>query len=675
MRTIKIIFCASILLTSLLFVWLIEEDNDIKTLVDKSGPYVGANFPKELGFSGEGIKIAIIDTGVDHLHPDLFGFGPDGKVIGGINFVEEGKMPLDSNGHGTEVAGIIAADGNLIGLAPKAKILAYKVSEDGESVASDKIISAIKQAIKDDADVINISLGVNRTNPKLDAAVSEAVKNGIVVITAAGNDGPGNSSIGSPGINKDSITVGATYNNLTSSLVATLQVGEKFYQALPMVGTPALDEPLTREIIFGSYGREGDLQNGFFQNKIILIERGSDVKGELVYFSHKESNAADVGASAIVVYNNEPGVFLGELYHEFNEPDYTPRIPVVSISREDGLGLRQILGNKTIGTLNIFYNPDFVAYFSSRGPVSPFFIKPDLVAPGAFINTTLSNGGYNFTSGTSFAAPHVSAAAGLLLEKNPDLTPLEIKSILVSTTDPVSDPFGNRFPVDVAGAGRLNITKAFEANLIIQPPVLTFSLSEGKESQTRQLAIKEFTEKNQDYKIRFESPDYIEISDNQSEENILVTAKIKEKIFGYFVGRMILDDGELEYNIPIIGQYTEGSLNVIQKDGVLNFEITNPPDWTFAKISATNKDSGKSDTTSAKPNKNSFITVNENGEYWIEAKISNDGSILDAYEVVTVNSAIKNNAIFSGIEIPERPIIILFSIVIIISLVGLKLRK
>ena len=70
-------------------------------------------------------------------------------------------------------------------------------------------------------------------------------------------------------------------------------------------------------------------------------------------------------------------------------------------------------------TAMLFYHPDFVAHFSSRGPVSPFYIKPDLVAPGAFVNTTLTDGKYNFTSGTSFAAPHVSGASALLLEKKP----------------------------------------------------------------------------------------------------------------------------------------------------------------------------------------------------------------------------------------------------------------
>ena len=79
--------------------------------------------------------------------------------------------------------------------------------------------------------------------------------------------------------------------------------------------------------------------------------------------------------------------------------------------------LSKILQGYTEGTLDVFYHPDFVAFFSSRGPVSPFYMKPDIVAPGAFINTTNSGGNYKIVSGTSFAAPHVAGIAALVLQK------------------------------------------------------------------------------------------------------------------------------------------------------------------------------------------------------------------------------------------------------------------
>jgi minor extracellular serine protease Vpr len=434
----KIIFLLIILVSSsMVVIGLFNTNDGFSLYLENSVPFVGTEIARLNGIDGEGVRIAVIDTGVDFNHPDLFGWGPEGKVVGGYNFIQEGELPMDNNGHGTQVAGVIAADGQVKGVAPKAKILAYKVSEDGNAVSSDLIIKAIERAIQDHADVINISLGVNKTNTEIESAVTRALEKEIFVVTAAGNDGPGFGTIGSPGKNFGSVTVGATYNNLTSSLVATLEVNEKPYTVIPMVGSSKLEEPIEGKIIFGGYGKEKDLLGLNVTDSILLVERGSDVEGELLYFSIKENNSANAGARALIVYNNEPGIFLGELIHEFVEPGYEPRIPVVSIDREEGLELKEIIEGQNFASLHLFFNPDFVVHFSSRGPVSPFYIKPDIVAPGAYINTTQNHGTYNFTSGTSYAAPHVSGAAALLIQKNPGIHHHEIKSLLLTTVEPV----------------------------------------------------------------------------------------------------------------------------------------------------------------------------------------------------------------------------------------------
>lgn len=285
----------AVISSSLIIFQFFESNNTFHTYLDKSIPFVGGDIPRRGGIDGNGIKIAVIDTGVDFNHPDLFGWGPDGKVIGGYNFIQEGELPLDTNGHGTQVTGVIAADGQLVGISPKSKILAYKVSENGEAVSSDLIIKAIDKAIEDGADIINISLGVNKTNASIEHAVNRALEKEIFVVTAAGNDGPMPQTIGSPGKNYGSVTVGATYNNLTSSLVATLEVDEKSYTVIPMVGSSKLNEPIVGKIIFGEYGKEKDLADINATDSILLVERGSDVKGDLLYFSTKEKNAADVG--------------------------------------------------------------------------------------------------------------------------------------------------------------------------------------------------------------------------------------------------------------------------------------------------------------------------------------------------------------------------------------------
>ena len=648
-------------------------DDSATLYLEKSAPYIGIDAARELGFDGEGITIAVIDTGIDFNHPDLLGFGPDGKITGGKNFVQDGP-PIDTNGHGTQVAGIIAADGQIRGIAPKAKVVAYKVSDDGESVSSELIIKAIEQAIVDKVDIINISLGVNKTNSRIDAAVNQAIENGIIVVTAAGNDGPALGSIGSPGINANSITVGATYNNITSSLVATLEINEKQYQVLPMVGTQKLSSPIEGEILFGEYGRERDL-TGNFDGSIMLVQRGSDVKDELVYFSEKESNAADAGARAVLIYNNEQGIYLGELLHEFSDPDYYPRIPALSMSREDGLEIQKMLENKTVGKLHVFYNPDFVAYFSSRGPVSPFYNKPDMVAPGAFVNTTLSGGGYNFTSGTSFAAPHVTGAAALLLQKNPELSPLEIKSILVSTSDAVSDAYGNEFPMEISGSGRLNVTKAFDANLIILPPYLNYYISSQDKLKTESLVVRPINGEIGDLKIRYESPDILAINHTQIGNEILVSASLNEDVAGEYQARLYIDNNEVTYNIPIILKSTISSLDISEEKGLLQIGVNHPKEWTFAKITITNQETGKEYTTSSTPNSDAQVQIFENGDYWVDAKITSDGQTFDAYEKVSIHSTNGDVDVFGIIGIPERTLMLLVLIIGLLGLVGMRIRR
>ena len=673
----KIFFLSVIAIASLIASQWFNEEEKAELFLDQSAPYIGAEYPKEAGFSGEGIKIAVIDTGVDYNHPDLLGFGQEGKVIGGYDFVDNDQSPLDTNGHGTEVAGIIAADGQLQGVAPKSKILAYRVSEDGESVSSDLIIKAIEQAIIDEANVINISLGVNLTNKKIDKAVNEAVDNGIVVVAAAGNHGPDSASIGSPGINPNVITVGATYNNITESLVSTFEIDDRKFQVIPMVGTSPLDDPIMADIRFAEFGRERDFADIEVSGSIVLVERGSDVEDEIVYFSDKENNAARHGAKAIIVYNNIPGLFFGELIHEFSGEGYRPQIPALSMSREEGLQLKELLNDDPVGKMNVFYHPDFVAHFSSRGPVSPFYIKPDLVAPGAFVNTTLIEGTYNFTSGTSFAAPHASGAAALLLNKKMDLQPNEIKSLLVTTTDFVSDAYGNQFDVDVAGSGRLNVTKAFDANLVIEPTYLTFNLSDKKNSQEKTIHIKKINADNNPIKIRFIGNENVDFSHNLVGDNLSITASIKDEFFGTVQDKVIVEHGKSVYNIPLVVHISKGTIFVDEFEGNLEFSVSSEESWTYAKISVLNGDNAIIDTTSATPEKNAKITVYDPGEYWIESKIRVNGETIDAYEIIEVTSAQEKTGLdlFGALDVPEKPLIIIFIAIIIVALVGLKVRK
>jgi len=659
-----LVFAGTILISSQL-----HSTEDISILVNDSGPFIGTSIPYQSGYDGSGIVISIIDTGIDLNHPDL-----DGQIIGGYDFVDNDEMPEDINGHGTQVAGIIASNGNLKGIAPNSKILMYKVSEDGESVPSNLIIKAIEKSIEDGAHIINISLGVNQTNTKIDQAVNKAIKNNIFVVTAAGNFGPELSTIGSPGINPNAITVGATFNNVTSSLVSTFEIEDKSFNVFPMVGTQSLTEPIVSQIIFGKYGKVNDLLENDVEGSILLIERGSDIKNEIIYFSDKEKNAANVGARAIIVYNNEPGIFFGELIHEYVDEGYEPTIPTLSVSRDDGLIIREILQSDTKGTLDVFYHPDFVAYFSSRGPVSPFYIKPDLVAPGAFINTTDINGEYKISSGTSFAAPHVAGAAALILQKNPELTPQELKSILMTTSKIVYDQFDDRFPIEVSGNGRIDASKAINAELIIMPPNLIFDLSPANQIQTKHLKINGID--GESMSIRFEESHIVDFDYNLEDENLVINAKLTEQSLGEFESRIIINHNEIDYHIPIIVRVSEGAITINEDGGKLGIDISSPSSWSYAKILVINQETGKTFTDSIVPDKNLELVVYQSGEYWIEAKIKDDDKTLSVYETIQIEKVEQSkNNLASILNIPEKPILIISAVMIIMVVVGLLIRR
>ena len=647
----------------------LESTDNISILINNSGPFIGTSIPYQSGYDGSGIVVSIIDTGIDLNHPDL-----EGQIIGGYDFVDNDEIPEDTNGHGTQVAGIIASNGNLKGIAPNSKILMYKVSEDGESVPSHLIIKAIEKSIEDNADIINISLGINQTNTKIDQVVNKAVKNNIFVVTAAGNFGPELSTIGSPGINPNAITVGATFNNVTSSLVSTFEIDDKTFNVFPMVGTQALTEPITSQIIFGKYGRANDLLENDVEGSILLIERGSDIENEIIYFSDKEKNAANVGARAIIVYNNEPGIFFGELIHEYVDEGYEPTIPALSVSRDDGLIIKEILQSDTKGTLDVFYHPDFVAYFSSRGPVSPFYIKPDLVAPGAFINTTDINGNYKISSGTSFAAPHVAGTAALILQKNSELTPQELKSILMTTSEIVYDQFDDRFPIEVSGNGRIDVSKAINAELIIMPPNLIFDLSPANQIQTKHLKINGID--GESMSIRFEESHIVDFDYDLEDENLVINAKLTEQSLGEFESRIIINHNEIDYHIPIIVRVSEGAITINEDGGKLGIDISSPSSWSYAKISIINQETGKTFTDSIVPGKNSELTVYEPGEYWIEAKIKDGDKTLSAYATIQVEKIEHDEKnLANTLNLPEKPILIIAAIMIVTAIVGLSIRR
>ncbi len=644
----------------------------------KSLQLIGIQSPRQQGLNGQGIKVGIIDTGIDFHHPDLLGYGPTGRVVGGYDYVNSDQKPLDVNGHGTEVAGIIGANGSFAGIAPKSQLFSYKVSSTGEAVSSEYIIQAISSAIKDKMNVINISLGVNKTNDELEDAVDKAIKNGIVVVTAAGNNGPDNKTIGSPGRDFNVITVGASYNNATSSIVSTLKIDNKSYNVMPMLGDGVLRNTIQGKLVYGGYGRVSDLKNLDIKDAILLEKRGSDIKGEKVFFSEKEKNAADRGARGLIIFNNQSGIFYGEIVGPNATKDYSPRIPVISMAWDDGQRLKTYIKNDTVASLDIFYHPDFVAPFSSRGPISPFYVKPDLVAPGVYVNTTTNGGKYNLTSGTSMAAPHVTGAVAILLQEHPQLSPTDVSSLITTTTDPVTDAYGKTFPIEISGSGRLNITRASSANLIITPHELIFNLSYDIQNQTKILQLHSIDNTTiPRLKVQFLSDDS-NLVFNYSVSNNTLNAEIidKSKTQGDYEGFILVDDSKTMYRIPVLVHVTKGTITASQNNTLIGFVIKYPDKWSYAKISLTKAGSRDTKIIGITPQDNKTIPIHDIGEYWISADIKSGNQTDHAYQTMIVNHVTKNYFdIEDVLHIPIKQLVIVSAIMVVIIIVGLMARR
>lgn len=217
-------------LSALPGVTAVRPDTRVLTKTDASVPLIGApgvwqrQDPAGSRVNGRGTTVAILDSGVDYTHPDLGGgLGKGHKVVGGHDFVNGDEDPMDDNGHGTHVAGIVAGKaagkGGVTGVAPGANLLAYKVMDaDGSGYTSDIVAgmeAASDPANPHRADVINMSLGGpgDGTDP-LGRAATAAVRAGVVVVAAAGNDGPGAGTVSSPGTADGVLSVGASTSNL-----------------------------------------------------------------------------------------------------------------------------------------------------------------------------------------------------------------------------------------------------------------------------------------------------------------------------------------------------------------------------------------------------------------------------------------------------------------------------
>lgn len=449
--------------------------------VEESIPFVGAdeavNYKDLRGrpITGEGIKVGIIDTGIDYRHPDL-----KSNYGGGYDTVDQDKDPMEtkleerSTFHGTHVAGVIAANGKRKGVAPKAKLYAYRALGPGGFGTSETVISAIERAVKDKVDIINLSLGndVNGPDWPTSLALNKAVEKGVIAITAAGNSGPGLWTVGSPATASKAITVGASYPPV---FFPSVHVNGKEKIITPMIGSVKWKKDIAGKLVFKQHGERNEMKR--VKNKFVLLERGK------ITFTDKIKNAEEAGAKAVIVYNNENGEFVGQLKGKFH-------IPAATISRKEGLWIKSILKKqKTVVKTSTEKKVDVLADFSSRGPVTGTWqMKPDLLAPGVQIKSTIP-GGYLSLQGTSMASPHVAGAAALIKQLHPNWSVDDIKSVLINTATPLYKNNKTIYHAYEQGAGRLDIDRALETETTIFPTSLSLGVTRKKDNEVK----KEFT--------------------------------------------------------------------------------------------------------------------------------------------------------------------------------------
>lgn len=446
---------------------------------------------KNFRLTGKGIKVGVIDTGIDYNHTDL-----RRSYKGGHDLVDGDDDPMESEGingpvtlHGTHVAGIIAANGRMNGVAPDADVIAYRALGPGGSGTTEQVLAAIEEAIKDKVDVLNLSLGNSINGPDLpiSMALNKAAEKGIVPVTSSGNSGPNVWTVGSPGTATKAISVGASTPPMNIPYLSIDGLQEKI-RLEPMQGSHNWKLDRSYPIVFGGLGAPEELKD--VKGKIVLIERGE------ITFTEKANNAFEAGAVAVIIYNNMGGEFIGNLEGEV-------KLPVATISKKMGKELRnQIAEKPQYARTDIIKEKDLLADFSSRGPVtSTWEIKPDVVAPGVAINSTVP-GGYLALQGTSMAAPHVAGAAALLKQAHPDWTPEKIKAALMNTAKPIVDVKGESYRTFEQGAGRIQIEEAIKTNTLALPASLQFGkfkLAENPHAHTQYVTIENVGKKRQQY--------------------------------------------------------------------------------------------------------------------------------------------------------------------------------
>lgn len=466
-----------------------------KPLSDSSNQIIHVPPVWEAGYKGEGMVVAVIDSGLDVEHDVLqltdastakypnqasfeavkesaginYGKWYSDKVIFAHNYMDSNSeiKEKDEGSHGMHVSGIavgnptkVDSSGEYIyGVAPEAQLIFMRVFSDNNPGTTASIyVRAIEDAVKLGADSINLSLGgangsLINVGSALDDAIDRAKKAGVIVVIAAGNDGafgsghaaplaenPDYGLVANPSTASGAISV-ASYNNsmITSEMMSIVQSEASPAKKVPVVvseSTKEFEAGKSYDYVYAGLGRETDLNALDLTGKVALIKRGE------ITFTDKINNAKAKGAIGVVIFNNQEGANLNMSLDAAAREIPSAFIPL-GAGEELSRGSYQLQFNKQMGMIP---NPNAkkLSDFSSWGLSADGELKPDIAAPGGAIYSSINDGKYESKNGTSMATPHVAGVAVLLkqylINRFPTKTPEELeklmKHLMMSTATP-----------------------------------------------------------------------------------------------------------------------------------------------------------------------------------------------------------------------------------------------
>jgi minor extracellular serine protease Vpr len=495
-----------------------------KVADDSTNAYIGATKLQAAGLDGSGVRVAMLDSGIDYTHFNLGGPGttaayqaarqdptaappanlfPTSKVVGGYDFVGDtwpdadndpeapDPNPIDIQGHGTHTADILGGrskDGAHVGVAPGVQLYAVKVCSSVSTACSGvAVLEGIDFALdpnhtgtmEDAVDIINMSLGnaYGEIQDDISLAAANAVRAGVIVVASAGNDGDKPYVTSSPGSAPEVISVAETQvptaEDIPLIVTAPASIAGSYSDTAPIDWAP-IGKGATGQVVYVGRACLTQTQTGSPDplladpaGKIALVDRGTCNVSEKIA---RLSSAGALGVIVGLVDAEHAVTFLNG--GDCPVPPNGTCKPSLVVTRATANTLKGPLASGVPVTASISESNAVpliggVALTSSRGPdVSFNRIKPDIAAPGASVSATVGTGnGEGAFGGTSGAAPMVAGSAALLLQAYPNRSPAEIKSILMNTADTqiFTDPAslpGVLAPITRVGGGEVRVDQA-----------------------------------------------------------------------------------------------------------------------------------------------------------------------------------------------------------------------